>query len=97
MVHKPVPVIGDEILKGHVQDTNSHFLCKELWALGVKVCRTVVVADDIQAIAAEVEVLSPLYDFILTSGGVGPTHDDITMEGGSQLKKETELDLVKGR
>lgn len=76
-----VIVIGDEILKGHVQDTNSHFLCKGLWELGVKVARVVVVPDDVEAIAKEVRLLSPGHDFVLTSGGVGPTHDDITMEG----------------
>lgn len=74
-------MIGDELLKGHVQDTNSHYLCKELWELGVKVGRVVVVPDDLEAIATEVRILSPLYDYVLTSGGVGPTHDDITMEG----------------
>ncbi len=74
-------MIGDEILKGHVQDINSHFICKELWKLGVKVSRIVVVGDDLEAIAEEVRSLSPLYDFVLTSGGVGPTHDDVTMEG----------------
>ncbi len=76
-----VVVIGDEILKGHVQDTNSHFLSKGLWEIGVKVCRTVVVPDDLTAIVTEIRTLSPLHDFVLTSGGVGPTHDDITMEG----------------
>lgn len=74
-------VIGDEILKGHVQDANSHFLCTGLWELGVKVGRVVVVPDDLDMIAEEVRTLSPRYDFVLTSGGVGPTHDDVTMEG----------------
>lgn len=44
-------------------------------------CKIVVLPDDLDVIAAEVRTLSPLHDFILTSGGVGPTHDDITMEG----------------
>ena len=74
-------VIGDELLKGHVRDANSHYLCKELWELGVKVGKVVVVADDEDAIVTEVRVLSPLYDYVLTTGGVGPTHDDITVEG----------------
>lgn len=76
-----IAVIGDEILKGHVKDSNSHFLCQGLWEMGVKVCRTVVVPDQLDAIATEVRTLSALHDFVLTSGGVGPTHDDITMEG----------------
>lgn len=74
-------VIGDEILKGHVQDTNSHFLCKGLWELGVKVVKVVVLPDDLDAITNEVRASAPLYDFVLTTGGVGPTHDDITMKG----------------
>lgn len=74
-------VIGDELLKGHVRDANSHYLCKELWELGVKVGKVVVVADDTEAIVTEVRSLSPLYDYVLTTGGVGPTHDDITVEG----------------
>lgn len=74
-------MIGDELLKGHVQDTNSHYLCKELWELGLKVGKIVVVPDDLDTIATEVRTLSPLYDYVLTTGGVGPTHDDVTMEG----------------
>lgn len=76
-----LPVIGDEILKGHVQDTNSYFLCQELWKLGVKVTKIVVVSDDMDAIITEVKAASPVNDFVLTTGGLGPTHDDVTMEG----------------
>ena len=74
-------VIGDEILKGHVQDTNSHYLCKQLWQLGIRVGRITVVADDLSCIADEVKRMSPSYDFVFTTGGIGPTHDDVTMEG----------------
>lgn len=77
----PVAVIGDEILKGHVQDANSHYLCKQLWQLGVKVGKIAVVADELDRIAEEVKLQAPLYDFVFTTGGIGPTHDDVTLEG----------------
>ena len=64
-----------------MQDTNSHFLCQELWELGVKVNKMVVVSDNLDAIAAEVSAASAVNDFVLTTGGIGPTHDDVTMEG----------------
>lgn len=76
-----VAVIGDEILKGHVQDTNSHYLCKELWQLGIKVGKIAVVSDDLDNIADEVRLQAPLYNFVFTTGGIGPTHDDVTLEG----------------
>jgi len=68
-------------LKGHVQDTNSHYLCKELWQLGAKVSKIVVVRDDMEDIASVVRETSPNFDVVITTGGVGPTHDDITLEG----------------
>ena len=64
-----------------MQDTNSHFLCKELWQLGAKVGKIVVVRDDMEDIASAVREVSPNYDVVITTGGVGPTHDDITLEG----------------
>ncbi|XP_038051174.1 FAD synthase-like [Patiria miniata] len=74
-------IIGDEILKGHTQDTNSYFLCKELYDLGVKVERVLVIGDDLPTIADEIAKFSSSYTHVLTSGGIGPTHDDITFEG----------------
>ncbi|XP_015740042.1 FAD synthase isoform X2 [Coturnix japonica] len=73
-------VIGDEILKGHTQDTNSFFMCRRLRALGVHVARVSVVPDEVDAIAAEVAAFSSRFTFVLTSGGIGPTHDDVTFE-----------------
>ncbi|KAK3896232.1 hypothetical protein Pcinc_000088 [Petrolisthes cinctipes] len=73
-------IIGDEILRGQTQDTNTHFLTRQLHSLGVKVKRVSVIPDDIQTIASEVAVFSKEYTFVLTSGGIGPTHDDITYE-----------------
>jgi molybdenum cofactor synthesis domain-containing protein len=74
-------VIGNEILSGKVVDTNSPYLCRELRALGVDVTRIVVVPDDVSVIAAEVSALSASHDHVFTSGGIGPTHDDLTMAG----------------
>uniref|UniRef100_A0A8C3JHM2 FAD synthase n=2 Tax=Calidris pygmaea TaxID=425635 RepID=A0A8C3JHM2_9CHAR len=74
-------VIGDEILKGHTQDTNSFFMCRRLRALGVRVARISVVPDEVEAIASEVAAFAARFTYVLTSGGIGPTHDDVTFEG----------------
>ncbi|NXG23048.1 FLAD1 synthase, partial [Grallaria varia] len=73
-------VIGDEILKGHTQDTNSFFMCRRLRALGARVARISVVPDEVEAIAAEVAAFASRFTYVLTSGGIGPTHDDVTFE-----------------
>ncbi|NXV21710.1 FLAD1 synthase, partial [Cepphus grylle] len=73
-------VIGDEILKGHTQDTNSFFMCRRLRALGVRVARISVVPDEVEAIASEVAAFATRFTYVLTSGGIGPTHDDVTFE-----------------
>ncbi len=74
-------IIGDEILTGKVQDTNTFFLTGELWSRGVTVRRISVIPDIVHEIADEVSVFSEKYDFVFTSGGIGPTHDDVTIEG----------------
>ena len=74
-------IIGDEILSGKVQDTNSFYLASELRKLGVNLKRISVIPDDIEIIGSEAAEFSIHYDFVFTSGGVGPTHDDVTMEG----------------
>ena len=74
-------VIGNEILSGKVVDTNSPFLCRELRGLGVDVERILVIPDVVEIIAAETRAMSEAYDHVFTSGGIGPTHDDLTMEG----------------
>jgi len=74
-------IIGNEILSGKTQDTNSDFLCRELRALGVEVQRITVIPDEIQLIGEEAVSFSRKWDFVFTTGGVGPTHDDVTMAG----------------
>jgi FAD synthetase len=74
-------VIGNEILSGKVADTNAAFLTQELRALGVTLRRILVIPDELDEIADAVRAYRPAFDVIFTSGGVGPTHDDITMEG----------------
>lgn len=81
MATAAIVVIGNEILSGKVVDTNSPYLCRELRALGVDVQRIVVIPDDVEVIAREVRVASDGHDWVFTSGGVGPTHDDLTMDG----------------
>jgi len=74
-------VIGNEILSGKVTDTNAAFLTHELRELGVSLRRILVIPDELDEIAEAVRVYRHAYDVVFTSGGVGPTHDDITMEG----------------
>ncbi len=76
-----IVIIGNEVLSGKTQDTNSHFLCRELRALGVEVRRVSVIPDEIELIGKEVAHFSRSFDFVFTTGGVGPTHDDVTMAG----------------
>ncbi len=77
-------VIGNEILSGKVRDTNSAFLAVELRKLGVDLERILTIADEIDLIARETRAMSEAYDFVFTSGGIGPTHDDMTMDGIAQ-------------
>ncbi|MEO6026211.1 MAG: molybdopterin-binding protein [Candidatus Binatia bacterium] len=76
-----VVVIGNEILSGKVVDTNSPFLAAELRALGVTLQRITTIPDELPIIEREVRFHHETYDLVFTSGGVGPTHDDVTMEG----------------
>ena len=76
-----IVLIGNELLSGKVTDTNAAYLCRELRALGVAVRKISVIPDEVDLIAAEVGEFSRAHDVVFTSGGVGPTHDDVTMEG----------------
>ncbi|KAG1459298.1 hypothetical protein G6F46_005518 [Rhizopus delemar] len=73
-------IIGDEILSGKTQDTNSHYLAKILFSLGIELKCVQIIGDNREDITKSVRKLSSTYDIVFTSGGIGPTHDDITYE-----------------
>jgi len=73
-------VIGDEILSGRTLDSNTNYLAKELTEHGIDLREVRVVSDDATAIVSAVQALSNAFDHVFTSGGIGPTHDDITAD-----------------
>ncbi len=73
-------VIGDEILSGRTRDSNLHFLAGELTRIGITLGEARIVADSHAEIVAAVRALSANYTHVFTSGGIGPTHDDITAD-----------------
>jgi len=94
-----VVVIGNEILTGKSEDKNASFLIGELYRLGVALRRIVVIPDDLDLISREVSECSRDFDYVFTSGGVGPTHDDVTIEGvarafGRKVVRHPELEAM---
>ncbi|MBE7451592.1 MAG: competence/damage-inducible protein A [Kofleriaceae bacterium] len=92
-----IVVIGDEILSGKFGDENARFLIAELRSLGVELRRISVIPDDLDDIADTVPRFARRFDHVFTSGGVGPTHDDLTMEGiargfGTRVVRVPELE-----
>lgn len=77
-------VIGDEILSGRTREANAHYLAGELTRMGIDLKEMRVVADDTAAIVAAVNALRAAHDHVFTSGGIGPTHDDITADAVAQ-------------
>jgi len=73
-------VIGDEILSGRTRDSNLHHLAGRLTEHGITLAEARIVADDHAAIVAAVNALRGAWDHVFTSGGIGPTHDDITAD-----------------
>lgn len=73
-------IIGDEVLGGKTVDTNSAYLAKYCFELGISLKRVEVIADDESEIIEAARRMSTNYDFVVTSGGIGPTHDDITYQ-----------------
>lgn len=81
MATASIIVVGREILTGKFQDENGPYLIGRLRTLGIDVRRLVVVDDVIEEIADEVRRCAEATDHVFTTGGVGPTHDDVTFEG----------------
>jgi len=88
-------IVGDEILNGSVVDTNSNFLTRKMRSLGVDVRKISVLSDSIEDIAEEIAHFSKKYNYVITSGGIGPTHDDITYQGVAKGLNEP-LTLLPG-
>ncbi len=77
-------VVGDEILSGDTEEANAGFMARALFERGVTLGRIVVVPDHRHEIAAQVAGLADEFDVVITCGGIGPTHDDITLESIAQ-------------
>jgi molybdenum cofactor synthesis domain-containing protein len=73
-----VIVIGNEVLSGRTQDRNLVFLAERLAALGIPVAEARIIRDEEAAIVAAVDACRATYTYVFTTGGIGPTHDDIT-------------------
>ena len=77
-------VIGDEILSGRTHDKNIAQIASWLQVQGIRLTEARVVSDDMEAIVAAVNALRESYDYLFTTGGIGPTHDDITVDAVAQ-------------
>ncbi|KAI1379527.1 molybdopterin binding domain-containing protein [Hypoxylon crocopeplum] len=84
-------IIGDEVLGGKTTDTNSAYMAKWCFSLGINLKRVEVVEDDEDEIIEAVRRMSDRYDLVVTSGGIGPTHDDITYQS---IAKAFGLELI---
>ncbi|SFT06711.1 molybdenum cofactor synthesis domain-containing protein [Sulfitobacter marinus] len=73
-------VIGDEILSGRTRDSNMHHLAGQLTSVGIDLKEVRMIGDEHGTIIAAVQAMSKVYDTVFTSGGIGPTHDDITAD-----------------
>ncbi len=82
-------VIGDEILSGRTRDANMHHLAGQLTEIGINLAEVRVVGDVPEVIISAVRALAQQYDTVFTSGGIGPTHDDITADCMAQAFEQT--------
>jgi molybdenum cofactor synthesis domain-containing protein len=92
-------LIGNELLSGKVEEQNARYLVGELRALGVVVARIEVIPDDAVEIAETARALSARFDLVFSSGGVGPTHDDVTLPAmaaafGMGMVRDPELERL---
>ena len=95
-------IIGNEILSGKIADKNLSVLARTLRGLGIELARAVTIRDEMDVIVEEVRALSRAHAWLFTSGGVGPTHDDLTIEAVARafdapVEVEPELEaLIRG-
>lgn len=75
-----VLIVGNEILSGKFADRNVHFIANQLLSVGHALRRVVICPDEVDVIAEDVRMLSEQHDVLFTTGGVGPTHDDLTYQ-----------------
>ena len=87
-------IIGNEILSGRTIDTNKNYLCKELNIKCIDVIVVRVIKDNIKQIIDTVNQTRNKYDYIFTTGGIGPTHDDLT---SLSIAKAFKVKLVKNK
>lgn len=81
MTNLEIIVVGNEVLAGRVQDTNSHYICNQVTALGIEVTRITTIPDNLETIISTLrEAISRKPDFIITTGGLGSTYDDMTLK-----------------
>ncbi|MEE8523811.1 MAG: molybdopterin-binding protein [Thermoanaerobaculia bacterium] len=73
-------IIGNELLTGKIQDANVAALARDLFGLGIALRRVIFCPDEVDVICRDLDALRRDHDYVFTSGGVGPTHDDVTME-----------------
>ena len=93
MIKASLVIIGDEILSGRTEDTNLAYLAKWLGNLGIHLSEVRVVLDDEKEIIESVNTLRKKYDYVFTTGGIGPTHDDITTDSiAKAFGVETRID-----
>lgn len=89
-------VIGNEILTGKIDEANVAPLARGLFARGVRLQRVIVCPDEIETIARDLNALRAAHDYVITSGGIGPTHDDLTVPAvahafGRQVERSEEI------
>lgn len=92
-------IIGNEILSGRTQDTNLNYLAKALGDLGIRMTEARVIPDVVDVIVDTINEVRAKYDYVFTTGGIGPTHDDITAECmakafGVELEIHPEIEAV---
>jgi len=77
-------IIGNEILSGRTKDANLNYLARQLTAMGIELAEVRAIRDETDAIVSAVNDVRALYTYVFTTGGIGPTHDDITCEAVSK-------------